>query len=77
MDAGGELYDYASDITRTWPASGTFTEPQAEVYEAVLDSQVELIQVCVCVCVCGWVWVWVWVDDGGRGGSVRSEPCAA
>ncbi|CAJ0756726.1 16020_t:CDS:10 [Entrophospora sp. SA101] len=36
MDAGGEYYGYASDITRTWPVNGRFTQPQKELYEAVL-----------------------------------------
>lgn len=45
MDAGGELCDYVSDITRTWPANGKFSEPQAEVYDALLDVQVKVIEV--------------------------------
>ncbi|CAG8723280.1 316_t:CDS:10, partial [Acaulospora morrowiae] len=36
MDAGGEYHGYASDITRTWPINGKFTQAQREIYEVVL-----------------------------------------
>ena len=39
IDAGCELDGYASDITRTFPANGTFTGPQKALYELVLASQ--------------------------------------
>ncbi len=39
IDAGGELDGYASDITRTFPANGRFSGPQADVYDLVLDAQ--------------------------------------
>lgn len=39
IDAGCELDGYASDITRTFPASGKFTEAQKALYELVLKSQ--------------------------------------
>ncbi|CAG8710782.1 13628_t:CDS:2, partial [Racocetra fulgida] len=32
-----EYCGYASDVTRTWPVNGKFTEPQKELYEAVLN----------------------------------------
>ena len=38
IDAGCELDGYASDITRTFPANGTFTGPQRALYELVLAS---------------------------------------
>ncbi|MFD1381782.1 aminopeptidase P N-terminal domain-containing protein [Rhodanobacter aciditrophus] len=38
IDAGGELSCYASDITRTFPANGKFSEPQAKLYQVVLDA---------------------------------------
>ncbi|MFF8818281.1 aminopeptidase P family protein [Leucobacter sp. NPDC015123] len=39
LDAGVELDSlYTADITRTIPISGTFTEPQRRVYEAVLEA---------------------------------------
>ncbi|SFD36214.1 aminopeptidase P Metallo peptidase. MEROPS family M24B [Massilia yuzhufengensis] len=39
VDAGCEFDGYASDITRTWPVSGRFTEPQRILYELVLQAQ--------------------------------------
>ena len=36
MDAGAEYGYFSSDITRTFPANGTFTAPQRDVYEVVL-----------------------------------------
>lgn len=43
---GCEYHGYSSDITRTWPISGTFTAPQKALYEAVLSVQMELIELC-------------------------------
>ena len=39
IDAAGEYSLYASDITRTLPASGQFTARQREIYEIVLGAQ--------------------------------------
>lgn len=39
IDAGAELYGYAADITRTFPVSGQFSEPQKALYQLVLDAQ--------------------------------------
>jgi Xaa-Pro aminopeptidase len=39
IDAGCELDGYASDITRTFPADGSFTGPQRALYDLVLASQ--------------------------------------
>lgn len=39
IDAGGELAGYAADITRTFPVSGKFSEPQKQLYQLVLDAQ--------------------------------------
>jgi len=39
MDAAGEYSLYASDITRTIPASGKFTARQREIYDIVLGAQ--------------------------------------
>ncbi|MFE2656562.1 MULTISPECIES: aminopeptidase P family protein [unclassified Brevibacterium] len=39
VDAGAEADSlYTADITRTLPVSGTFTEVQAKIYDAVLDA---------------------------------------
>ena len=46
VDAGTELEHYASDVTRTFPVSGTFTEPQRRVYEVVLAAQLASIAKC-------------------------------
>jgi Xaa-Pro aminopeptidase len=39
IDAACELDGYASDITRTFPASGQFSGPQRALYDLVLSSQ--------------------------------------
>jgi Xaa-Pro aminopeptidase len=39
VDAGCEFGYYASDITRTYPISGRFSEAQRDVYEVVLEAQ--------------------------------------
>ena len=39
IDAGGEYSMYATDITRTLPASGKFTPRQREIYNIVLGAQ--------------------------------------
>jgi Xaa-Pro aminopeptidase len=39
IDVGGEYSMYASDITRTLPATGKFTPRQREIYEIVLGTQ--------------------------------------
>jgi Xaa-Pro aminopeptidase len=38
IDAGCELEMYASDVTRTFPVNGTFSAPQRELYEVVLEA---------------------------------------
>ncbi|VDC01149.1 unnamed protein product [Peniophora sp. CBMAI 1063] len=47
IDAGCEYGGYASDISRTFPVSGTFTPPQKELYCAVLAAQKRLVELCV------------------------------
>lgn len=44
IDAGCELHGYASDITRTFPISGRFTDEQRVLYEIVLEAELAAIQ---------------------------------
>ena len=39
IDFGPEVDHYVTDITRTWPVNGKFSERQAELYDAVLAAQ--------------------------------------
>jgi Xaa-Pro aminopeptidase len=43
VDAGAEYRGYASDITRTFPVDGRFTEAQREIYELVLHAQISCV----------------------------------
>ena len=42
IDAAAEYGRYASDITRTYPVSGKFTDEQARVYRAVYQAQEDI-----------------------------------
>ncbi|MEA3370864.1 MAG: aminopeptidase P N-terminal domain-containing protein [Campylobacterota bacterium] len=44
IDAGCEYKYYASDITRSIPVSGRYTEAQKELYNMVLDVQLKIIK---------------------------------
>lgn len=46
VDGAAEYYLYSCDITRTYPVSGRFTDPQREIYEAVLRVQEKCIELC-------------------------------
>lgn len=39
IDIGAEYAYYTADITRTYPATGKFTERQRQIYQLVLDAQ--------------------------------------
>lgn len=39
IDAGCEYQNYASDVTRTFPANGRFSDAQRAIYEIVLEAQ--------------------------------------
>ncbi len=43
IDAGAECNYYAADITRTFPVSGRFSQPQKLLYQLVLDAQLAAI----------------------------------
>jgi Xaa-Pro dipeptidase len=43
LDAGCEVDCYASDITRTFPIKGTFTDESLAIYKIVLDMQKQCI----------------------------------
>lgn len=45
VDIGAVNQGYAADVTRTLPAEGKFTPEQAEIYQIVLDAQVEAAKV--------------------------------
>ena len=44
IDAGGEFGYYTSDITRTFPIGRSFSTAQAKLYDLVLKSQLEAIE---------------------------------
>ncbi len=44
IDAGAEYKGYAADITRTFPVNGKYTAAQREVYDVVLDVQLQCIE---------------------------------
>jgi len=43
IDAGCEYQNYSSDLTRTFPANGKFSEPQKILYDMVLEAQLAAI----------------------------------
>ena len=46
VDAACELHHFSSDVTRTFPVSGSFTTPQRLVYQVVLEAQEAAIAAC-------------------------------
>lgn len=46
VDAGAEFDFYASDVTRSFPVNGKFSEAQAKVYSVVLEAQLAAIAQC-------------------------------
>ena len=43
VDAGAEYLGYASDITRTFPINGKFSDAQRDIYDLVLQTQLSCI----------------------------------
>lgn len=46
VDAGGEYGGYITDITRTWPINGKFTDPQKDLYKMILRVQRSVVSLC-------------------------------
>jgi intermediate cleaving peptidase 55 len=46
VDAGGEYGGYITDITRTWPVNGRFTDAQRDMYTMILKLQQSCISLC-------------------------------
>ncbi|TKA77067.1 hypothetical protein B0A49_03428 [Cryomyces minteri] len=46
VDAGGEYGGYITDITRTWPVNGKFSDPQRDLYETILKVQRSCVALC-------------------------------
>ncbi|KAL3487290.1 peptidase M24, structural domain-containing protein [Aspergillus germanicus] len=46
VDGGGEIGTYISDITRTWPVNGKFTDAQRDLYNAVLSVHRSCVSLC-------------------------------
>lgn len=44
VDAGAEYQGYAADITRTFPVNGKYSQAQRDVYDVVLDVQLQCIE---------------------------------
>ncbi|KAJ4822411.1 hypothetical protein Tsubulata_023540, partial [Turnera subulata] len=46
MDVGCELHGYVSDLTRTWPPCGSFSSVQEELYNLILETNKDCLQLC-------------------------------
>ena len=44
VDAGAEYKGYASDITRTFPINGRYSQAQREIYDLVLKAQMDCVE---------------------------------
>ncbi len=45
-DQGGKWKGYTADITVTYPVNGVFSPKQKEIYNAVLDANLQVFQQC-------------------------------
>lgn len=45
IDAAAEYAHYSADVTRTFPTSGVFSDPQKAIYNIVLDAQLAAIEI--------------------------------
>ena len=41
-----EYGGYITDITRTWPTNGKFTDPQRDLYQMILNVQRSCVSLC-------------------------------
>ncbi|KAI8012005.1 hypothetical protein LOK49_LG06G00189 [Camellia lanceoleosa] len=46
MDIGCELHGYVSDLTRTWPPYGRFSPVHEELYDLILETNKEYLDLC-------------------------------
>ncbi|ESR46798.1 Intermediate cleaving peptidase 55 [Citrus sinensis] len=46
MDVGCELHGYVSDMTRTWPPSGSFSSLEEALYDLILQTNKECLKLC-------------------------------
>uniref|UniRef100_A0A0V0H1G4 Putative ovule protein n=1 Tax=Solanum chacoense TaxID=4108 RepID=A0A0V0H1G4_SOLCH len=46
MDVGCELHGYVSDLTRTWPPFGKFSPVHEELYDLILETNKECVELC-------------------------------
>jgi Xaa-Pro aminopeptidase len=69
VDSGAQLDGYCADVTRTLPATGTFSERQRELYEVVLAAQEAAIGVIRPGVLLGELHARAWqtIEDAGHG----------
>lgn len=46
VDAGAEYAGYITDISRTWPVNGKFTQAQKDLYQTLLNVQRSCVSLC-------------------------------
>ncbi|XP_057515366.1 intermediate cleaving peptidase 55, mitochondrial [Amaranthus tricolor] len=46
MDIGCEFHGYVSDMTRTWPPSGRFLSAHVDLYDLIVETNKECIELC-------------------------------
>lgn len=69
VDSGARLDGYCADVTRTYPADGTYTERQRELYEVVLAAQEAAIEAVRPGVTLGELHAVAWnrIDEAGQG----------
>ena len=46
IDAGSEWDYYSADVTRTWPVNGKFSSEEKDIYQIVLEANINAIEKC-------------------------------